>query len=694
MYLFPPFKYQGQIDDNNIISDEEMRIIAANVPTTAKELADCGLSENIIQNFGELIIKNVTSFIKEEELECYIESLTNKDDDDVSMDQYDSTDDGDSSVDSADVSLQHTWEQIKINDPATTSIYIPFGDDDDVFGSIDWKNEAQYFSSNTHLKRIMLSGMDADTIAHPHELLTALDQNRSIEDMAFHYCKGSSVTKVLILYSWKGEFNNLKRLEFVGCCPNFVIGTLTLCNKLSLEDVKIDGYDSFTFFQDPHINLTHEYQLSFQLNRHQNIKHLSLGLVNSSMEKVLVTLKCPPSLQNLKITALNQHHNLVDIALELTLPNSQELDSDNVAKYNLSMLPRQSRQILNLNLSDGEMNDDDITSLANQLASTNGLYQLSLAGRPSVSQNGWNECFSGLENNNIISTLRELDLHNNRGITDDVMTTLVGLVGSVSSLERIILRRCRSITSRGWQAFSALSLSKNCNLKHLELCDNNIDDEVMPTLVGSLGRISSLKILELKSCPSVTSQGWQTFSNLLQNNICKLNMLNISSNQIDDDVLTAFAAALVNNRSMHTLFINDTHITNRGWAALTNTLCDPLSIEATYASNHMLNDVITHSGDDNDLPKDLKTMLRINGRYDIMFRYIFKERAAREKILRCHMSTFNGINDVFVDMDLGVMPFAIAWMGWDDKGHSALYQLFRSRPGLLERNKPLPTNHS
>jgi len=124
------------MDDNNIISDEEMYIIAANVPTTIEELADCGLSENTIQNFGELIIEKIISFIKEEELEGYVEILTNKDDDDVSMDQYDSTDDGDSSIDSADVSLQHTWEQIKINDPNTTSFYIPFGDDD-VFGAID-----------------------------------------------------------------------------------------------------------------------------------------------------------------------------------------------------------------------------------------------------------------------------------------------------------------------------------------------------------------------------------------------------------------------------------------------------------------------------------------------------------------------------------------------------------------------------
>ena len=53
------------------------------------------------------------------------------------------------------------------------------------------------------------------------------------------------------------------------------------------------------------------------------------------------------------------------------------------------------------------------------------------------------------------------------------------------------------------------------------------------------------------------------------------------------------------------------------------------------------------------------------------------------------MSTFDGINNEFVDMDLGVMPFAIAWIGQDDKGHSALYQLFRSLPGLFERNKPV-----
>jgi len=456
--------------------------------------------------------------------------------------------------------------------------------------------------------------------------------------------------------------------------PQFVIGILTLCNKLSLEEVKIEGYDSFAFLQDPNINLTSEYQLNFQLNRHQNIKKLSLGLVNSSMEKVLVTLKCPPLLQNLKITALNQHHDFVRIALELTLPNSSQEYSNNVVKYYPSMLhPHQSHKILNLNLGDGEMNDEKITSLVDQLASTKGLYSLSLANRPSVSQNGWNECFSHLESNR----LHELDLHDNQGITDDVITNLVGLVVSMS-LEKLNLRSCRSITVRGWQAFSVLD---NCDLQKLDISSNNIDDEVMPTLVSSLGRISSLNRLELASCLSVTSQGWQTFSNLLQNTNCKLTMLNISNNQIDDDVFTAFAAALVNNSSLHTLFINDAHITKSGWSALTNILCDPLSIEATYLSNHTLNTVITHSGDDNDLPEDLRTMLKLNDSSDC------KAEIAREKILRCQMSTFDGINDEFVDMDLSVMPSAMSWIGWDDKGHSALYQLFRNLPGLFERNE-------
>ena len=627
------------MDDNNIIRDTEMNIIAANVPTTVEELADCGLSENVIQKFGELIIKNIISFMKEEELEGYIENLTNKDDDDVSMDQYDSTDD--SSVDSADVSLQHTWEQIKINDPATTSFYIPFGDDD-AFRAIDWKNEAQYFSSNTHLKRIMLSGMDL-AVQYYEELYMGLYQNRSIEEIAFHHCNESSDDGNRYMFDLETNYHNLRCLEFMNCNPDFVITILSMCNKDSLQKVKIDGFDMGPNPSIPKFGeMTMEQcfsgvdytsstvkELNYQLNRHQNIKQLSLGLINSSMDKAVVTLQRPPSLQNLAITASNHHHDLLDITLILF----EQLVIDNVMKYNLLMLPQQSNQILNFNLSDGEMNDEEITSLADQLARTKGLHQLCLAGRTSVSQNGWNECFSRLATYNIISTLQELDLHDNRGITNDVITNLVGTLGSMITLKKLNLKLCRSITSRGWQAFAAHLQSQNCSLERLD----------------------------------------------------------ISTTKFDDDALIAFATALTNNCSLFELLVKDCgeYITVRGWSALANTLCNKSSIEATMTSNHKLRDI--YAIDRDNVPDSLWDLLFLNG---LPFRDISASEAevVRQKIIRYHMSTFDGISDEFVDMDLSVVPSAISWIGRDDKGHSALYQLFRSLPGLFERNKSVATN--
>ena len=55
------------------------------------------------------------------------------------------------------------WEQIKQNDPTATTMYIDWDDydddDDELFiHGIDWKSEGHYFSSNTNLKKVCLSG--------------------------------------------------------------------------------------------------------------------------------------------------------------------------------------------------------------------------------------------------------------------------------------------------------------------------------------------------------------------------------------------------------------------------------------------------------------------------------------------------------------------------------------------------------
>ena len=50
-----------------------MEDIASKVPTTLGELAMCGISRNVVQDYGERIIKNIKSFIVQENLQKFIQ---------------------------------------------------------------------------------------------------------------------------------------------------------------------------------------------------------------------------------------------------------------------------------------------------------------------------------------------------------------------------------------------------------------------------------------------------------------------------------------------------------------------------------------------------------------------------------------------------------------------------------------------
>ena len=56
------------------MSNKAMSEIAAQVPTTMEELTDLGvLGENVVAEYGQRLVKNISFFVKEEKLEKYIE---------------------------------------------------------------------------------------------------------------------------------------------------------------------------------------------------------------------------------------------------------------------------------------------------------------------------------------------------------------------------------------------------------------------------------------------------------------------------------------------------------------------------------------------------------------------------------------------------------------------------------------------
>ena len=205
-----------------------------------------------------------------------------------------------------------------------------------------------------------------------------------------------------------------------------------------------------------------------------------------------------------------------------------------------------------------------------------------------------------------------------------------------------------------------------------------------------LGSLGSLKSLHLGCCGSITSQGWHTLSTLLQNHNCTLTKLDIYGNtHIDDEAVLHFANALVNNTTLTVLNLDDNmRITERGWTALSNMLCDKSSIGATYSSNHTLRQLADEDEYELEweegvvmfIPSDLLSLLHLN-------MIMSKTEVARLKILFAHMLNDDNINvEAFTDMELDELPSAISWLGRDDVGLSVLYRVCESLPSLFECN--------
>ena len=127
-------------------------------------------------------------------------------------------------------------------------------------------------------------------------------------------------------------------------------------------------------------------------------------------------------------------------------------------------------------------------------------------------------------------------------------------------------------------------------------------------------------------------------------------------------------------------------ITEKAWEAVSTLLCNKTSIMDTYNSNHTLYDVFY--GDDND-HKEVNSYLDLNENKD-------KAEVARQKILQTHFSSsITSKLQEFLDMELQVLPAAIAWigrhppMGWGStnvSGLSLMYNLTRRLPDLFDSN--------
>jgi len=231
---------------------------------------------------------------------------------------------------------------------------------------------------------------------------------------------------------------------------------------------------------------------------------------------------------------------------------------------------------------------------------------------------------------------------------------------------------------------------ENCaTLENLDLSTNYFTDENIAALANALVNNRSLREINLSLINGESEAGWSAFSPVLRNPESALEIIDLSKNSINDELVYSFSNALASNTKLKEFNVRGTFsITSNGFAAFTHLLCNNTSILTTYQSNHILEEVWKKSADDDDddddvngeddqlkitLPEDLMNLLQLNKENSV-------NEAARLKIINTHFSGSEINMQPFMDMTLSVRPYAIAWMGRDDN----LYRFLRAMPSLLE----------
>ncbi|EJK66341.1 hypothetical protein THAOC_12749 [Thalassiosira oceanica] len=265
---------------------------------------------------------------------------------------------------------------------------------------------------------------------------------------------------------------------------------------------------------------------------------------------------------------------------------------------------------------------------------------------------------------------------------------LRGVFPRMATIREVVLRGnsldddCTRLLAQG--------LSGCKQIQSLKLCHNRISDNGLDVLVQGLPasvdalllsgnditlarhvlllRFRVLNIWGNTLCPG----GTRVIASSLANPECRLEYLYLSQSNIGDDGTAILADSLRNNQSLVLISLGNNNITERGWNAILSILCDTSSINATYNSNHTLQDL---DGYDVLIPQDVEMMLHLNQGKD-------KRRVAANKILQSHR--YLDMRPLF-GMELGLLPYVVAWLEHFAKSRpdlklSSIFEFVRAMP--------------
>ena len=526
-------------------------------------------------------------------------------------------------------------QRIESNDPNLTKLTIDTRSIDYLPNYLphdgDWARDGEGIGRNEHIKELCFGSGMASAVGRTdfEAFCSGLACNKTIEKMSIHCCElfGGEIFNMLSPFFQQN--GNLHHFMFCGSVRSAPNAVLLLSESLS------------------RFNTLREIELRGRQLRDNEIETL--------------------------ILALASHTSLAGIVF-----GGNKVGERGVAAL-AALLNNPRSALAELDLTNCSLNDERAVILAAAALGGNAaLRKLDLSQNENITVTGWRAIFTQLHSPQ--SSLENLTLCAS-SISNAAATSLGNALANNTHLKVLHVSEMRSIAAEGWRSIFEALESPRCVLQELDLGCNNLRDGDVDYLTSSLSNNCVLSSLTLCYNEEVTASGWRALSAVLENPNSALEKIDLSYSPIDNDALVSFANALRHNNKLKELFLNanwglredeEGYVPITNWDALSNALCNESSINETHTSNHTLQRVVdpdSDYADESQLPQNLRILLQLNQENT-------KTEAARRKILKVHFSgNFN--MQPFIDMDLKVLPHAVAWMARDEFGSSLSYQFVR-----------------
>ena len=293
------------------------------------------------------------------------------------------------------------------------------------------------------------------------------------------------------------------------------------------------------------------------------------------------------------------------------------------------------------------------------------------------------------------SHLEKVDLYR-CGITDEKIALLFSELTSSTSITQLILT-CDSFGIEGVQSMVEFlkndtklsrlhfTVNNNFNTECFEMLIHNLHDKPLTDLEFGSCNITNISALETYNLPNlqklsfndnnIGKEGCIIISNLLQQEGSNLKHFYLSGTGMGDEDAELLATSLENNTKLHSLYLYDNSITERGYKAFLRLLVDVSSMENTYNSNHTLNSLNLNWVV--SISEHVESSIQINKTYT-------HSATGRAKIIKYQLNSKNrkelcrlqGIEysagSTFADIEPALLPRILALIG-EEHGQSEFY---------------------